>query len=167
MDLTHFVDIIGYEGLYKINKSGDIWSCHNNKIMKPNFNNNYYCISLSSKKNRKAYKLHRLIALQFIHNDDDTKTEVDHIDGITTNNNIENLRWVTHTENIRNQLRDTNYICKFIRRDRNILTYMARYPVYVNGKHTYKTKRSIHYHICEEFIELMKKDYPNPYTSGR
>ena len=168
MDLTDFVDIIGYEGLYKINKSGDIWSSHYKKIMKPTFNNNYYCVSLGSKKNRKTYKIHRLIALHFIPNEDETKNYVDHIDEITTNNNIENLRWVTPIENIRNQLRNTNYICEFIRGDRNnIITYTARYPVYIDDKHTYKTKRSIYRNVVEEWVEQMKKDYPNKYTAGR
>ena len=167
MDLTEFVDIIGYEGSYKINKNGDVWSSHYKKIMKPNLNSGYYCVSLGPKKNRKTLKIHRLMALHFISNDDETKTQVDHIDGNRTNNNIKNLRWVTPTENIRNQLRDTNYICEFIRGDRNKLTYLARYPIYIDGKHTYKTKRSIHRYIVEEFVEEMKKDYPNPYTAGR
>tara|TARA_R110002126_G_scaffold105800_2_gene240280 strand:- start:36 stop:557 length:522 start_codon:yes stop_codon:yes gene_type:complete len=169
MDLTDFVDIIGYKGQYKINKSGDIWSSHYKKIMKPNLNKKeYYCVSLGPKKNRKTYTIHRLLALNFIPNNDETKNYVDHIDGITTNNNIKNLRWVTPTENIRNQLRDTNYICGFIRGNRNnIITYTARYPVYIDGKHTYKTKKSIHRNVVEEFVEQMKKDFPNPYTAGR
>ena len=167
MDLTEFIDIIGYEGLYKINKIGDVWSYHYKKIMKPNLNNGYYCVSLGRKNNRKTLKIHRLIAINFIPNDDETKNQVDHIDGNPTNNNIKNLRWVTQTENIRNQLRNTNYICQFIRGDRNKLIYKAHYPVYIDGKHTYKIKRSIDRHIVEEWVKQMKKDYPNEYTAGR
>ena len=47
---------------------------------------------------------HRLIALQFIPNDDpEHKTEVDHWNHIRDDNHLENLHWVTPTENQRNK----------------------------------------------------------------
>ena len=46
---------------------------------------------------------HRLIALQFIQNDEpDTKIQVDHINRIKNDNRLENLRWVTPSENCQN-----------------------------------------------------------------
>ena len=44
--------------------------------------------------------VHILVAEAFIPNDDETKIYVDHIDGVKTNNNQNNLRWVTQSENI-------------------------------------------------------------------
>ena len=54
--------------------------------------------------NHKTYTKHRIIAFQFIPNDDpDNKRFVDHINHIRTDNRIENLRWVTPSENNRNR----------------------------------------------------------------
>ena len=51
---------------------------------------------------------HRLIALQFIQNDDpENKIQVDHINRIKSDNRLENLRWVTSSENIMNSNRPT------------------------------------------------------------
>ncbi len=44
------------------------------------------------------YRLHRLIALKYIPNIDN-KPLVDHINGIKSDNSINNLQWVTYSEN--------------------------------------------------------------------
>lgn len=48
--------------------------------------------------NGKQYRVHRVIATAFVPNPDD-KSCVNHIDGNKTNNNVNNLEWVTHSEN--------------------------------------------------------------------
>ena len=54
--------------------------------------------------NCKQYRKHRIIAQQFIPNDDpDNKIEVDHINTIKTDNRIENLKWATRSENSKNR----------------------------------------------------------------
>jgi hypothetical protein len=54
--------------------------------------------------NRKIYKHHRLVALQFIPNDQpEVKTMIDHINRDRTDNHISNLRWVNASENSRNK----------------------------------------------------------------
>ena len=59
----------------------------------------YACIKL----NRNKVEKHRVIALQWIENDDpENKIHVDHINRIRSDNRIENLRWVTRSENMRN-----------------------------------------------------------------
>lgn len=54
--------------------------------------------------NGKHYKLHRLIALQFIHNDDPiNKYVVDHINHNRQDNHLSNLRWSTQKSNTENR----------------------------------------------------------------
>lgn len=53
-------------------------------------------------KNGKQYRrrVHRLVALTYIENDDPSvKNQVNHIDGNKLNNNINNLEWVTNAQN--------------------------------------------------------------------
>ena len=60
----------------------------------------YIIVSL----NRKQYKLHRLIALQFIPNDDPVnKYVVDHKNHNRHDNHLSNLRWTTQKSNIENR----------------------------------------------------------------
>ena len=75
------------------------------KVIKESIKNNGY---IQCKLNQHAFLKHRIIALQFIENDDpDNKTEVDHINHNRTDNRIENLRWVSHSDNNSNRSRST------------------------------------------------------------
>jgi hypothetical protein len=70
------------------------------KILLPVINKGGYClVSIKKNKKRKYYKLHRLVAEAFIPNPNN-KPEVDHINTDKTDNRVENLRWVTHFENM-------------------------------------------------------------------
>lgn len=59
---------------------------------------------LHCKMNCKHYQKHRVIATQWIKNDSpETKKFIDHINHIRDDNHLENLRWVTQSENQRNK----------------------------------------------------------------
>lgn len=68
-------------------------------------NKGYERIALCTKngKNKKA-RIHRLVALAFLSNPLH-KPQVNHKDGIKTNNHVGNLEWVTNTENHSHKLR--------------------------------------------------------------
>ena len=52
--------------------------------------------------NGRTYRLHRILARHFLPNPDDLP-EIDHIDRDKTNNTLDNLRWVSRSENVRNR----------------------------------------------------------------
>lgn len=56
------------------------------------------CVSLGSRKSKKLFKIHKAVAESFIKNPEG-KPVVNHIDGNKRNNNVENLEWVTYSEN--------------------------------------------------------------------
>ena len=100
-ELTTFVDLVGYEDKYQISNEYPYAVRNNqtNNIIKESINNSGY-IQLNI--NGKCYTKHRLIAMQFIENDDPlNKTEVDHINSNKLDNRIDNLQWISHSDNLR------------------------------------------------------------------
>jgi len=71
-----------------------------NRLMTQTLNNDGY-LFLSLRKNGSSMTIfiHRAVAMAFIHNSDNKRT-VNHINGIKTDNQVENLEWNTHKENI-------------------------------------------------------------------
>jgi len=67
------------------------------KIIKPN-GRGYFRLILCNNGKKHYISLHRLIAKAFIENPLN-KPQVNHKDGIKTNNYYKNLEWVTHREN--------------------------------------------------------------------
>ena len=93
--------ISGYENFYKISTKGRIKSFYKNKetILKQNIvGYGYLRVHLCKNKQAKDLYIHRLVAETFIPNPENLP-EVDHWDGNKLNNCVENLRWVTSSEN--------------------------------------------------------------------
>lgn len=59
----------------------------------------YYMITISKNNKSKPYRVHRLLANNFIENPQKLK-EVNHIDGNKLNNDLSNLEWVSHFGNM-------------------------------------------------------------------
>jgi len=96
-----FVDVPGFEGLYGINKSGDIFSYISNKTIKPYLHRDGYLqIYLCKNGKKKNIKIHRLVAQIFVPNINN-KPQVNHKNGNKKDNYFENLEWCTPSENIK------------------------------------------------------------------
>ena len=84
---------------YFISTFGRIKSAKNNKILKPYVTKRGYSYIMLSKNGKvKNFQVHRLVAKTFIDNPLN-KPCVNHIDFNPSNNNVDNLEWVTHSEN--------------------------------------------------------------------
>ena len=95
---------------YEINKLGKIRRQYiNGNITYPKCylgKNGYYSVSIHNKH----YTVHRLLGLQFIPNPNNLPM-IDHIDRNRLNNSLDNLRWVSCSENNKNRTQK-GCVCK-------------------------------------------------------
>lgn len=97
-----FKDIEGYEGRYKINKFGQIWSYHKNGFMKTHLQKNgYEFVKLSKDGKMKNFLVHRLVLTTFDKIPNCENFDVNHKNGKRNDNNLTNLEWLSHQDNMK------------------------------------------------------------------
>ena len=106
-------DIVGYEGKYQVSSYGrvkslerKVWNRYQfvtkkERILKKRYNHKgYVAVILYLNNSSKSYMVHRLVAMHFIDNPEH-KTQVNHKNGCKEDNRVQNLEWVTGSENQR------------------------------------------------------------------
>lgn len=114
--------VVGYEGFYEVSNLGRIKTVERfvtnafrgrtvpTKILKINHNTwGYQLVSLCKLGIKKTQAVHQLVAKSFLGEHDPKKDEVNHKDGNKDHNFLENLEWVTNSENKRHGVRTGLY----------------------------------------------------------
>lgn len=107
MDKEIWKDIEGYEGKYQVSNLGRVRSLVDSngnkriKILSYNKHPQGYLKVNLWRDNKVRYKyVHRLVARAFIPNPN-SLPQVNHISGVKTENNVQNLEWVSRIENMK------------------------------------------------------------------
>lgn len=139
--------IKGYDGFYEISSFGRVKSYHiagrknknnNGVILKARLDRyGYEYLSLNLRGKRKTCKPHRLVALHFI-GLIENKNQVNHINGIKTDNRVCNLEWCNCSENQRHLYDTLGHVCK-------------------NRKLTIEQATQIRKYLCENRQTINKK----------
>ena len=92
--------IVGFEN-YSVTEDGRVFSHFYNKFLKPFLREStygYFYVNLYKDGKKSKHSIHRLVANAYIPNQYN-KPQVNHINGKKLDNRLENLEWVTASEN--------------------------------------------------------------------
>lgn len=112
LDETLFFPIDDYK-YYEINKNGEIRNIKTNKLLRTRLRNGYYIVDLYNNGKRITKSIHKLIAETFLNKPNENYV-VDHINCNRTDNRIENLRYVSQSQNSRNKLKCKKVTYRFV-----------------------------------------------------
>ncbi len=132
MDSEEWTTIKGHH--YFISTHGNVENARTGKLLTPRLSKTgYHTINLYINGKAKDFKVHKLVANAFIDNPHN-KQFVDHIDGDKLNNRIDNLRYVTKSQNAMNLSMhvDNTSGAKGVTYHKKSKKWMAR--IMINGK---------------------------------
>lgn len=139
--MEEWKDAYGYEGIYQVSSIGQARSLDRRvcigtryektvpgKILSKKNIRGYDNVTFCVNNKLRTIQLHRLIMLTFKFVEGHRNLQVNHIDGVKNNNNIENLEWVTGSENLKHAY--MNNLCKSQKGVLNNNSKLNEYEVY-------------------------------------
>ncbi len=103
--------ISGYVN-YQVSNIGRVRNATSGRTLKQHEAKGYMYVSLCQNSVGKKHRVHRLVGQEFLDNPNN-KPMIDHIDRDTLNNTINNLRWVSNSQNSMNRRKLQNTSSKF------------------------------------------------------
>lgn len=106
---TEIRPVVGYEGKYTVSSDGKVYSLNYHRMgickeLSQRLNTHKYpIVCLSSNQAYRNEAVHRLVAAAFLPNDLNLP-QVNHIDGVKTNNDVRNLEWCSVLHNNRHAI---------------------------------------------------------------
>ena len=112
------------------------------------------------KLNGTPYRKHKIIALQFIKNENpEINTVIDHIDKKKTNNHISNLRWVSQAENNRNKSTFNKYEYEYVENISDDCIIVDTYNKSILENYYYDEKLDVFYYFNGVAYRKLKINY--------
>jgi len=154
------MEIVGYNN-YLIYPDGKVYSKKRKKYLSLGKDKNgYELVTLCKNNTCKSFRFHRILAQHYIPNPEN-KTQIDHINRDTSDNRVENLRWVSHSENNINRKccnkTGHKHITKVYHKDKINYSYRVN-PIKRNKTKigTNKTFKTLTDALCYKYIQLLK-----------
>lgn len=97
--MENWKDVVGYEGDYEVSDRGKIYSYLSDRELKPTFDGKYFRVGLRRRGKSKIAYVHRLV-LEVFSGPCPEGYEAGHLNGNSKDNRADNLRWITHKENM-------------------------------------------------------------------
>jgi hypothetical protein len=96
--IAMWIDISGFEGLYQVSPCGSVRNARTLRVLKPKYAGaGYQQVCLGAGNYR---YVHRIVAQAFIPNPD-ALPQVNHLDGVKSNNAATNLEWCSRSGNLK------------------------------------------------------------------
>ena len=139
-----YMDVVGFEGLYKVSNYGNVLGLKKGKFLKPDTDKDgYKIIALSKRPLQKKFKVHRLVYYTFFPDADRTK-QINHLDKNKANNKLWNLETVTLRENNTHRFADKSTSSRY-----RGVTRDERYGVWRAQVQINKVKKHLGHFNCE------------------
>lgn len=155
MEIQGYPNYLIYAGTQE-EPVGKVWSHKTGRFLKLKpHKDQYFRIGLwDENKQSQNITIHRLIGLNYIDNDDPLKYMIDHINRNKQDNRLENLRWVTPTENQLNKTINKNKTIPF----KWIYLHSKKYYGFERKYCKKKSSKDLSKILCYSFFYLLK--YP-------